>query len=333
MSASVLPGRSRAPQRVGLALVVLWAYTMDASSVWDMRHRVPFSAHHQALSRLLAPGTYALVALSAVFLLALRRFAQGRDTLAAGGLAVACTAFVAQWGTELFGSPSRNLYIPLATLFGWLCGVAYLRDLASRGGASPPTLDMEEVYGEAGAMGVFAALYVGSATSKLLASGADWVHPDTLRYLILSQQGIAHGGWVDTYRGAVVEHPRLASALAAVALIIEGGAFMLLVSRRWRMVWCALIFALHLNILVLCTMPYVEAMGVVVVFGVPWRSRPVHAPEASVPQALPWYPSWRVTLIVALVLLAAWTLPLGWRPTRGDNDHAPENRPGAPARN
>jgi hypothetical protein len=318
---------------VGLALVVLWAYVMDAVSVWEMRHRVPFSSQHHALTRLLLPGTFVMVPLSAVFLLALRRFAQGRDTLVAGGLAVACTALVAQWGTELFGSPSRNLYVPLATLFGWLCGVAYLRDLTSRGGASPPTRDMEDVYGEAGAMGVFAALYVGSATSKLLSSGINWVQPDTLRYLILSQQGIARGGWVEAYRRVIVEHPQLAATLAALVLIIEGGAFMLLASRRWRMVWCALIFGLHLNILVLCTMPYVESMGVAVVFGVPWRSRPVPASEVALPKALPWYPSWRVALIMALVLLAAWTLPLGWRPTRGDNDHAPEHPTGpSPAR-
>lgn len=322
MSAPHLDGGARAPQRVGLALVVLWAHTMDALSVWGMRDRVPFSTRHDSLTRLLPPSPWLLVALNGVFLAALWRFAKGRSTLAAGGLAVACTALVAQWGTELFGSPSRNLYIPSATFFGWLCGVAYRRDLASRSGADPAARDHEEVYGEAGALGVFAALYVGSATSKLLAAGGAWVHPDTLRFLILSQKGLVQGGVVEAYRAAIIEHPQVAQALSALTLLIEGGAFMLLAGRRWRTFWCALIFLMHLNIIVLCTMPYVESMGLAVVFGVSWRARA--ARELPLPRPHPWAPSWRVALIMALVLLAAWTLPVGWRPTRGDTDRAPD---------
>ncbi len=325
MSASVLEGRSRAPQRAGLALVFLWAHVADASSVWGMRHRVPFTARHQVLTQLFPPSPVLLVATTAVFLLALGRFAQGRNTLPAGGLAVACTALVAQWGTELFGSPSRNLYIPSAVFFGWLCGVAYQRDVASRAGVTSTTLAAQEVYGEAGAMGVFAALYVGSAVSKLLAAGSAWVQPDILRFLILSQTGIVHGGWVAAYRDAIIEHPQAATFLSAVTLLIEGGAFMLLVGRRWRMAWCALIFLLHLNIIVLCTMPYLEPMGLAVVFGVPWRARPIPLPAFTAPGSHPWAPGWRTALVMALVLLAAWTLPVGWRPAHGDSDRAPDH--------
>ncbi|MFO0627597.1 MAG: hypothetical protein U0325_18460 [Polyangiales bacterium] len=328
MSAGVFDVGSRAPQRVGLAAVVLWAHAMDAGAVWEMRHRAPFSVRHDTLIRLLPPSAWFLILLNVVFLVCLWRFTQGRNTLTAGGVAVACTALVAQWGTELFGSPSRNLYIPSATFFGWLCGVAYLRDLASRSGAAAATLRQEEVFGEAGALGVFAALYVSSASSKLLAAGGAWVHPDTLRFLILSQKGLFQGGWIDAYRGVIIEHPAAATALSALTLLIEGGAFLLLAGPRWRRLWCGLIFLLHLNIIVLCTMPYLESMALAVVFGVAWRARTPPSTDDALASPHPWTPSWRTALIVALVLVATWTLPVGWRPTHGDTDRAPD----APAR-
>lgn len=319
MSASLYRGRSRSPLRVGLAVIVGLVYLGEALNVASMADQQPFSWRHAALTSLVRPTRWVIAAVSVGVFAALYAFARARRPVTAGLAATVGMALVAQWNTELFGSPSRNFFIPGAAFFGWVCGVAYARSLAPSGDSRRAT---EDAFGEAGAMGVFAAVYVGSAASKLLRGGIDWIHPDTLRFLVLSQHGLADVGWINAYRAAVIESPGFATLLSGMTLLIEGGAFMLLVGRAPRVVWSALIFALHANVLVLCTMPYLEPMAIVALFGLPWPSRPEPAtPEESLAPRRAVL-SWRVWAVVAALITLAWTLPVGWRPTRGDTDSA-----------
>lgn len=319
MSASSYDGRSRRPLRVGVAVVAGLQLMTELASLLSMADRAPFSFRHRFLSTALPATTPSVLAVALVALAGLTVFARGRRVVAGGLLALVAMALISQWNMELFGSPSRNFFFPGGVLFGWVAGALYARAAADGAGSD---LCAEDAHGEAGAVGVFAALYMGSAATKLLHSGLAWAHPDTLRYLILSQRGLAPWGWVSAYRDALVEHPALAQVFAVATLVIEGGAFMMLVSRRWRVVWGLLIVALHTNIIVLCVMPYFEAMALAMLFAFPFSRRESPADDApAAPLRVP-----RAVLVALAALLAlAYTLPVGWRPFEGDSDAVPRH--------
>lgn len=324
MSASLHAGYPRDPLRVGLAVLVGLQFLTEVLPVNEMSGRPPFSRRHDLLTRALPPSPPVLVAVSAVVFAGLLSFALGRRPVLAGLLSLGAMALVAQWSMELFGSSSHNAYFTAGMLLGWIGGVLYARALAVEAAAPPPDRAFEDELGEAGAVGIVAALYVGSAVTKLQHSGLAWAHADTLQSLILSQQGLADVAWVHAYRDYLVAHPSVTAVFSAATLVIEGGAFMMLVGRRWRVAWSLLIFGLHANIIVLCTMPYIEPMVFVLLAGLPWptRLRRRHDPDRAAWLARP-VPS-RVLAVIAVLFALACTLPVGWRPFEGDNDFLPD---------
>ena len=264
-SASLFDGASRAPLRVGLALMTGVEITGQAL---DLRSQMVNSLYEGGtgfLLRVLPPTAFVLAASSTVGLLGLIAFARDRHPILGGLVTLATTALLSEWITERFGSTPHNMFYPGGMLLGWIAGLGYAR--AASNGAE----DREQL-AEAGAVGVLAALYVGSGVSKILNGGFGWADTTTLRSTILAQQGLGGWKWVEAYRAAVIEHGRLAQALAAGALGIELGGFFLLVSRSLRVVWGLLLLGLHVNILLLCTIPYVEPMVLVPLFTLPWKA-------------------------------------------------------------
>jgi hypothetical protein len=80
-----------------------------------------------------------------------------------------------------------------------------------------------------------------------------------------------------------------------------------------RLLWGALIVALHLNITLLCTMPYLEPMALLALFVPPWpriAGMRVHVePPAPEQPAIPR----RVKAMLVAVVVLAWLLqPWGW---------------------
>jgi hypothetical protein len=242
-----------------------------------------------------------------------------RRPIAGGAWALAWMSFLSAWQTELFGSPSRNSFFPGAALFGWVLGLAWAKAAAGDDGVAPSGRAYRERLAEAGALGCLAAAYVGSAASKLLAAGLSWVNAAQVRALVLWQHPVADWAWLHAYRDAILEDATVARIAAAATLIIEGGAFCLLFGARLRLLWAALIVGLHVNIILLCTMPYVEPMVLLGLLAVPWPAvfrRPriddplcAARPEvdvATVPKPVRW--------VLAGVVLAGWVLmPFGWR--------------------
>ncbi|MDI1449532.1 hypothetical protein [Polyangium sp. 6x1] len=311
-------GYSRTPLRVGLAVIAGIVFLGEAWSVAQMARDphfvpkspgvLPFLPNDPAFAWVL----FGLVAVGLLFL-ALDRF-----VIAAGAWAIGWMAVLSQWQTALFGTPSRNCFFPGAMLFGWFLGLVWARVVAGRVALSPEGRAFRESLAEAGAMACIAAGYVGSALSKLFASGFGWVNPSQIRWLVLSQEPLASWPWLFAYRQTLIESPGLARLSALLTLVIEGGSFVLLFGARARLAWTAAIWALHLNIILLCTMPYLEPMSLLLLFAVPWprifrrpriedsllAQRPALG-QPTIPDAM-----W---ILLCVMIVLAWIAPVGWR--------------------
>ncbi|MRG97648.1 hypothetical protein [Polyangium spumosum] len=310
-------GYSRAPLRIGLAAIAGLVFLGEAWSVARMASDPHFAPKSPGVLQFL-PNTpalaWALFGLAAVGLLFV---ALGRWTIAAGLWAITWMAVLSQWQIELFGTPSRNCFFPGAMLFGWVLGAVWARVVAGPIAETPEGRPFRESLAEAGAMACIAAGYVGSALSKLFASGFGWVNPSQIRWLVLSQEPLAAWPWLLSYRQALVESPDLARLSALLTLVIEGGSFVLLFGARWRLAWAWVICALHVNIILLCTMPYFEPMSLLLLFALPFprifgrpriedpllERRPAFG-KAIIPDAM-----W---ILLCVLIVLAWIAPVGW---------------------
>lgn len=320
MSASHWSGHSRAPLRIGLAIIAALVFLVEVSSLAGYyQNPLLYVPRNAVLVGLIPPNNAVLAVVYLVGLVGLTGVAFDRYPVRGGLLALSCMALVCEWGLELFDSPSHNFFFPGGLLLGWIAGLGCASEILRRGTVRADPRAFREELAEAGAVGVLAALYVGSGVSKLLAAGLGWADTTSLRALILAQRGVGFFHWVDVYRDVLVQHPRLSQAFAVATLVVELGAAFMLVSARMRALWGLLLLGMHVNIFILCDIPYVEPMALLPLFTLPWpllsRSarrgapREVEPPAIGAPEELP--P--RVLAIVAVLLIAAWVLPVRWR--------------------
>lgn len=305
MWTSTWDGRARAPLRIGIATVMALSQAMEAFSVAQQSLdplRYPPSG---PLSQLLVGVPGAAWMLYSTIALGLWAVACDRRPVLGAVWALAWSAVLSQWQTEIFGSPSRNAFFPGAVLLGWTLGQVWAGSLCAR-----PKRSLREQLGESGALGCLAAAYVGSALSKLSTTGLRWADGAQVRALILQQQPLLPWAWLAELRWAIVETPGLAEAVSTATLLIEGGAFLLLFGSRLRAVWGVLLLLLHTSIALLNSMPYVGASLLVLLLCLPWRgqARPCRDAHGTVP--------WNMVVLLACLIVAAWALePLGWRAT------------------
>jgi hypothetical protein len=270
------------------------------------------------VSELLGAVPGAAVGIYAMLLVGLWALAGDRRPVVAGLWVLAWAALLSQWQTQIFGSPSRNAFFPGAALLGWVLGQAWAHETADLRDQAAPRA-MRERLGEAGVLGCLAAAYVGSCLSKLGTAGQGWVDGDQIRALVLWQQPVARWGWLDAYREAILQVPAWAEAASVATLVIEGGAFLLLFGPRLRLLWAALLVGLHLNIIVLCTMPYLEPMALLALLAVPWprvlsKDRSSGAEQESPPSLDGVRLPLAIGLLLGGIVLFAWLLaPWGWR--------------------
>lgn len=308
-------GRSRAPLRVGLAVI---AGLVFVSQVVVLSRMAADRAHFGdtgPMHRLLAQAPWLPWLAIAALAPGLWAVARDRRPVAGGAWALGWMSLLSFMHTEFLGSPARNTFFPGVALLGWLLGLVWAREAGGPG----LTRDARERFAEAGALACIAAGYVGSASSKLITSGLSWADASTVRALILWQQPFARWPWLLEYRELLLQHGGLARAASASALVIEAGAFFLLFGPRLRLAWTALIIGLHTNIFLLCTMPYPEPMLLLLLFALPWgrwrRGAPAAAEAPGDAEALeapriPWTMGWILGALVAIGWLLA---PLGWR--------------------
>ncbi|MCU0657682.1 MAG: hypothetical protein MUF64_21205 [Polyangiaceae bacterium] len=312
LAGSPYDGYDRAPLRIGLTTVAGVVFLAETFTIAGMLGDQHYQASHAVpTSPALAWGVFALIVVALLF------HALDRRPLAAGIVALGGMLGLSLWQTALFGSPSRNSFFPGAMLFGWVLGQLWALVLAgddARGARGRP---FRERMAEAGAIGCLAAAYVGSASSKLLKSGLGWVNPDQLRWLLLAQEPLAGWSWLAAYRTAILENPSFASFLALLTLVVEGGALVLLLGPRLRLFWGVLITGLHLNILLLCTMPYLEPVTLVLLFAVPWpallrRPRMEDPLTTRRPELLTVDLPDSMWIVLSAVVIAGWLAPWGW---------------------
>ncbi len=313
-AASFWDGHDRAALRIGLALIVGIELAAECSQIAWQSGDPHFGATGTIAVRLAEiPGAaWILLALALGGLVAL---GLDRAAILGGALTLAVGAMISAWQTALVGSPSRNAFFPGAALLGWILGQAWAWWLlpGQRALASRP---LRERLGEAGALGCIAAAYVGSCASKLIVSGSEWAEGMQLRALILRQLPPVEWGWVAAWRASIVDHDVAAAAAAVATLAIEGGAWLLLVGPRLRLAWAGALISLHIAILLLCTMPYLEPVALLVLFAVPWPRIAGHPARATPDDsALPRAPAMVAVVLVALVLIAGLLAPLGWTDT------------------
>jgi hypothetical protein len=332
---STWDGHSRAPLRVGIATIAAVELLVESAQVdWQSRDPVAYPPRGGLAEGLATiPGAAWLI--YAMILLGLVALATDRRPILAGAWALLWAGLLSEWQTQIFGSPSRNAFFPGAVLLGWILGQAWAR-ATSRAAGTTAGRAFRERLAEAGALACLAAAYVGSGGSKLLSAGLGWTDGAQVRALILEQQPVASWAWLASYRDAMVEHPSMAAGAAAATLVIETGAVLLLLGPRLRLAWAAVLLGLHLNIILLCAMPYLEPMLLLVLFVVPWPRvfgrRRIPEPDSSLHEHRPAAPRLMVLILVGIIA-AAWLLaPWGWR-----GEHVDPNPPfveegGGPAR-
>jgi hypothetical protein len=261
-------GMSRAPLRVGIALLG----AIDAVGLAMQIHRTGKSeiSHPFAPQFLFAlhdrPITLVLIVAAAIASFA--AFAVRRRSITAGLLALALLAVLSESHAALVGGPARSFYVVGAVTLGWVFGLGYARGV-SAGGLHHPVAS-EERLAEIGALGAFAATYVGAAASKLIIGGADWADANHLRAIVASQHPVGDSSLLGLYADTVVNHGALSEAFGFATLVIQLGAFMLLVSPTTRKVWTVAILAFHLNVLLLVHIIYAESVVIALLFGFPW---------------------------------------------------------------
>ncbi len=93
--------------------------------------------------------------------------------------------------------------------------------------------------------------YVVAGIAKLRYGGVDWISGDTLRNHIAYAATRAEllGGEPAPLAGVAVRHPGVLGPLAAASVVLELAAPVALLGGRWRNVWVAAAWLMHLGIL------------------------------------------------------------------------------------
>jgi hypothetical protein len=310
-------GESRAPLRVGLALIAAYALATAAFDVHDVAAGA--LAHPAAPRVLLALGrsSVGVGLVLAVGLYALFRFARRRAALREGLVALVALAILSEAIAALSRGPRREYFSLGAAFAGWLGGLAYARILDDDG------VDRDEQLAEAGCVAGLAGTYVNAAISKLAANGLDWADMITLRAVVVTHHRVDDTSIFGAYARLVAEHPSASQVLLAFTLIVQGGAFLWLLSPALRAIWGTLLFGFHMNVLFLAHIGYPEARMLVLLLSFPWprivrRARALFgkAPAAApAPGTALWHRQTRwatavAVSFVALLLVLVWVLPV-----------------------
>lgn len=230
-----------------------------------------------------------------------------------GRLGVALLAAVAdgvlyETHVAAFGRIEAEFLIPRASLVGWLAGAAVLRGAVAR--EDRDRQDVADRGGWQGALAIFAATYVAAGASKLMRSGVGWADPRSIAYIVLANLP-AGTGWRTTLDQFVLAHHGLATGLAAMTLVLELGAVLMLGPAWARSLACLSIFAFHASLFAMVALASPGSHVLALAYGLPWPmlvARWRQVPES--PIALD-RPRARRSLIAALLVVATLIL-LAW---------------------
>lgn len=214
------------------------------------------------------PWGYVLAA-AGVTLVARFALRPGRWIEAAGALAI---AGVLQEGFgHIVGVYFEPFFQTGAILFGWLAGFGIA---AATYGRAATTRELERV-AAAGAIAALGAVYVAAGLSKLAASGLSWAtDPTHVRLMILAHRDVDASGARDAIVGAIADSGAAGAVLAFCSLVIEVGAFALILGPRTRAAWGALLLAFHAGLYALTGILFAGGAVLIAAFCLPWHRLP-----------------------------------------------------------
>lgn len=240
-----------------LASLVGWLYVRPAG---------PESDPGAARFVLALGGTWLVPALVATAgAAAALRFARRTRALGAGVVALAAHGALVESLAAVRGAHWHNYYSVAAALTGWLVVLA----LHPAGEAGGPDDEVERL-AEHGAAAGLAATYVCAFTSKLLASGASWLSPASLRALLVGQTGLVGRGLGADVARAVVSSSALATALLAFVAAAQLSALAYPFRARARTAVGTALLAFHLGAFAVTPLIYFEAVALLLAFSYPW---------------------------------------------------------------
>lgn len=245
----------------------------------------------------LADRPAAIVAAAIVGLAGVVLFAR-RPTKAWGPiLAIAATAILHDVVGRVLGVFHETFYHAGAALFGWAAGVGWARAVAAD---EPSTRRLAARC----AVAAFAATYVCAGMSKLHDSGIGWADADGLRLVVLSHLPMGAHGAADAFKMWMVAHPRVAQTFGVAALVVELGAWTMLLGARWRRATGALLLGFHVGTFLLMRVFFLEAAILLGALVVPW-SRGSKPPSIDEPPSHETSPRRVARAAVAIVVALA----------------------------
>ena len=188
-------------------------------------------------------------------LLAVWRFATEPRAAWPGWATLAALVVMGQLFGLVRGSPGRNFNYSALLLLGWLIGRAVARRMGLKSD-DPRAAELADT----GAVAAFSAIYVSSGLMKLTTGGAEWLDGTLMRLVTLAHHAPEDPSWMGQYADLVARGGPFVDAITVGVVIIETGAFVMLLSRPARRLWAGLIAAMHLNILLLLDIFYWEAL-------------------------------------------------------------------------
>ena len=301
------------PLRSGLALVAAIDLAVLAVVVGTTTPGTPVPAATPAALRLFVHHPLPVLIVAAAGFAGLFGFGRGgRRSVVGGVVGLVALGLLAEAHAALAGGPMRTFFTSGAMLLGWLFGETLATSsLGSSELGDSARAQVRESLAADGARGVLAATYVASGLSKLAASGASWIGPVGLRAIVLSQRPLDDSSILGAYAGAIESSASFATALAALAVVIELGAVLYPFSSRLRVVWGTLLLLFHLNAMLVLRLLRPEAMMLIALFSYRWAftketrldaAETAGAPRAAVLRSLA---PWILGVLVACAVLAS----------------------------
>lgn len=194
-------------------------------------------------------------------------FWRGNWSGVGGTLALVSLGIASQAEWFFHGNSSRFTFAGGAVLLGWVLGISLYRKCMGNDSKLQHSIAGEEAFGERGALGVLAAIYVNSGLSKGFTSLWTWMDSENLAAVVTAHTALSPFGDGASWVAWVVATPAATAALAWVTFVLEVGAFCLLLGPRIRFLWAFGLLGMHIGIGLLSgSIWYVVNMLLLVVF-------------------------------------------------------------------
>lgn len=213
------------------------------------------------------PATLILFGITVV---ALWRFLGPRASLTAGFVALAGMKTAGETFECVFAVHHQDFYQAGAMLAGTVLGETYARIIGVRSERTRGDYLEARRFGMTGALAMLAGSYMAAGSSKLLTGGLGWATSSAVRLMLLSHGEVEGSAWSLTIPQWTANSPYVCMALEVGTLIVQIGAFMLIVGPRARRMWASLIVAFHLGIYLTSHILFLSPMIFAAAVAVPW---------------------------------------------------------------